>query len=487
MGEGCCDTTCLIWRDTGDDPIQGGVKDVGGSLNSVDTIENPSNLPHWEAVIGRSKKDSWKGKAGTLYWHPTHKFNVVGRKKVNRVGFRRACGGCNKMMKGVKESHCRTCLWNRQVWEQRDESAKTAKTAKTAETPSNLPHWEAVIGRSKKDVAAKEVASRRNAQRPSLDLLMAKQNIEEWPGFKLAKPSTRYAALNQKDGYAPYVVVLIGGTQLARACEDTSCCNVAQQNPDTKEYKWCIQHGGGRRCKGLEDGSRCPLGRSVNKKNDKDIWYGGRCVRCFCDSFPNDPLAINAKRWLNTREQTVVEVLKQAFPNHAWSLNKGFATGILQRPDMRINANRRRILLVEVDEDSHRSYSCAKERVREATFFTNAPLGATIVMLRFNPDSYTDLNGVKHPSCFRFNADSGVTIVDPKQRGQWKARCETLIAAVENYLDPETEVPPPQADRVIFSQELFYDDISGAPLGNAERARAKLKRLRLLKRLESTR
>jgi hypothetical protein len=177
----------------------------------------------------------------------------------------------------------------------------------------------------------------------------------------------------------------------------------------------------------------------------------------------------------------VVSVLKEAFPDRHWILDKGFAKGVAERPDMRLNARHRRIVLVEIDEDSHRSYECAKERAREAVFLANAPLGAEIVMLRFNPDSYEDYDGIKHPSCFKFNQEFGTTIVEPKQRKQWEARCADLIAAVENYLNPETDVPPPEDDRVIFSAELFYDNISGAPVGDAEHARAKFRKLGKLK------
>ena len=144
---------------------------------------------------------------------------------------------------------------------------------------------------------------------------------------------------------------------------------------------------------------------------------------------------------------------------------------------MRINARHRRIVIVEVDENSHRGYICSKERAREGIFFSNAPLGATLVMLRFNPDAYADYDGIKHPSCFMFNPKSGTVVVDPKQRKQWDARCADLIAAVQNYLDPSTEVPPPEEDRVIFSAELFYDNVSGAPQGDADRARAKFRKL----------
>lgn len=98
-------------------------------------------------------------------------------------------------------------------------------------------------------------------------------------------------------------------------------------------------------------------------------------------------------------------------------------------------------------------------------------------MLRFNPDHHTDYNGVHHPSCFKFNPTTGTMVVIPTQKKQWASRCKTLIAVVRNYLNPSTEVPPPEPDRVIFSQELFYDDISAAPDGETERASARFRAL----------
>ena len=134
-------------------------------------------------------------------------------------------------------------------------------------------------------------------------------------------------------------------------------------------------------------------------------------------------------------------------------------------------------MLIEIDEDSHRTYECAKERSREAVFVANSAIGSTIVMIRFNPDAYTDYDGKRHPSCFKFNQSSGTVVVNASQRKQWKERCEALIATVTNFLDPKTEVPPPEPDRVLFSAELFYDDVKGASTVDIERARARVRSL----------
>ena len=200
--------------------------------------------------------------------------------------------------------------------------------------------------------------------------------------------------------------------------------------------------------------------------------YDKRCVKCFCHSFPNDPRAVNAKRWLKAREQEVVAVLKEAFPQYRWTLDRNFAVGVLVRPDARVAAGDR-VVLVEIDEDSHRAYECSKERARETAFYRHRPKGATIVMIRFNPDAYVDLGGVKHASCFKYNTASGTVVVDPAQQAQWTARCETLVATVAYFLDPEEYVPTPAEagqERLILTTELFYDNIAGMP--KEERAKA---------------
>lgn len=465
--------------------------------------DNPKGLPIWNATRGSR---GWKGEAGVLYWHPKHKFQVVGVTHTGKVLFSRACIVCDKQTRGYKETHCGKCGGKGQVRHQCeilvDDSTGEKQCTNRAYhkddgihkcqkhyVASNLaeracPQCQSSLrshtredGLCKDCVRKNKVAVHLDAQRLALEALMKSEGIEEWPGSEAAKPKTRYAALNHLDGYRPYVAVL-SGKNSTRACGKRGCCNHAVTNPDTGEKMWCSQHGGGRRCQGVDKEEGCPLGRAIAEPNSKQaIWYDGLCVKCFCDAFPNEPRAINAKRWFKAREQEVVAVLKEAFPGRHWILDKGFAKGVLQRPDMRLNGRHRRIVIVEIDEDSHRSYECAKERAREAVFFANAPLGAEIVMLRFNPDSYEDYDGIKHPSCFKFNPTTGTVIVDPKQRKQWRNRCADLISAIKNYLNPETEVPPPEEDRVIFSAELFYDNISGAPVGDAERARAKKHRI----------
>jgi hypothetical protein len=122
-----------------------------------------------------------------------------------------------------------------------------------------------------------------------------------------------------------------------------------------------------------------------------------------------------------------------------------------------------RVIVVEIDEDSHRGYLCAKEREREVAFVTMSGRESTTVMIRFNPDKYVDYAGKKWPSCF---AQFGVA---KKQQAQWDDRVQTLIDTMRYVADSANELPPKQEERPCLTVELFYDDVAGTP--EAERRR----------------
>ena len=136
------------------------------------------------------------------------------------------------------------------------------------------------------------------------------------------------------------------------------------------------------------------------------------------------------------------------------------------------------MILVEIDEESHRPYSCSLERARETAFYRHRSKGVTIVMIRFNPDAYVDYVGKNHPSCFKYNKVSGTVVVNPAQKAQWTARCETLVATVAYFLDPLEYVPTPEEagqDRLILTTELFYDDIADMPEAERDKVLARKK------------
>jgi hypothetical protein len=282
-----------------------------------------------------------------------------------------------------------------------------------------------------------------------------------------ATPGIVYWHVSRLTKYVPYRTVVSGkggaNPKYMPACQD--CHQVAFRNVPKGPATHCKQHGGGKRCKGHDGSSGCPIGMSV-QMGKRDI-YDGLCVRCFCASFPNDPRAERARKSVHAREHAVRDVLSKAFPDYNWVFDKAYGTrmtfvGRRFRPDARV-AQGERVIIIEIDEQSHRGYLCAKEREREESF-VRQNRNKTVVMIRFNPDEYTDYKGVRHPSCFtNATKDNEVTHVHPKRKAAWQARIQELVNTVHNVLDPKFPLPPKQPDRPLLICELFYDDVMATP------------------------
>jgi len=214
----------------------------------------------------------------------------------------------------------------------------------------------------------------------------------------------------------------------------------------------------------------CPNKTMINTGSNR---YGDHCPRCFVRKHANatDP-ALQArvkatKSYIHARELTVREFLEGAFPGYRWTFDRRLI-GTLKRPDARVCASDR-VIIVEVDEDSHRTYTCSTERDRELEFYEHFK-PRKIVLIRFNPDKYTDLDGeTVVPGCFAWSTTRASTIVAPKQQAQWDARLAYLKEVIEMWALPEAVVPEPQEGRCVFTHELFYDNVVDS-VDDAERA-----------------
>jgi hypothetical protein len=283
---------------------------------------------------------------------------------------------------------------------------------------------------------------------------------------KDAAKGTVYWHVNKETKYVPYRAIVVGSrTQYQRACQ--WCHQLAFSNTPKGERTHCVQHGGGKRCLGPVGCEECPLGFSVHL--GKGDVYDGRCVRCFCASFPDDPRAARARSSVHVREHATTDELKKHFPDYNWVFDKTFShrtflVGVSTRfrPDARTTQGER-VIIIEIDEQSHRGYLCAKEREREESF-VKQNRNKTVVMIRFNPDEYTDYKGVRHPSCFtRATNEREVPHVPSKRKADWQARIQELANTVRNVLDPKFPLPPKQPDRPLLICELFYDDVLATP------------------------
>jgi len=274
---------------------------------------------------------------------------------------------------------------------------------------------------------------------------------------------TKHWSMNQLDDDRPWLVVK-GADKFAAACQHAGCDSAAKNDGRGGKATVCAPHGGSRRCfgaSGVKGG--CPNDCTV-----ADIEkYDGMCVRCFCAATPDDPRSKAAKKHFQAKEQTVRTFLETAFPEYNWTFNTtwnrpGAVEGRLRyRPDARTMISDR-VIIVEIDEHSHASYDCAKERVREATFVAIAASGGrTVVLLRINPDGYTDDHGRHFPTCFKLSKQSDLVAVDPAQKKQWEDRLAELAERVRFFLNPSNPIPPPQVGRPCHTVEIAYHDVAG--------------------------
>jgi len=171
--------------------------------------------------------------------------------------------------------------------------------------------------------------------------------------------------------------------------------------------------------------------------------YKGYCIRCFVHMFPDEPVT----RGFKTKESTVVQWIKEKYPDKRWIFDRKVDNGCSRfRPDIFLDLLTHS-LIIEIDENQHESYENMCENKRMMSLFEdlgNRPL----VLIRFNPDSYTNLHGTDVKSCFVYTNQNGLpSIRDPKK---WNERLETLKNCIDHHINtvPEKE---------ITVEHLYYD------------------------------
>jgi hypothetical protein len=107
------------------------------------------------------------------------------------------------------------------------------------------------------------------------------------------------------------------------------------------------------------------------------------------------------------------------------------------------------VLVVEVDEDSHASYDCSCENKRLMQLSEDVD-HRPLVMIRFNPDSYTDPAGNLRSSCWARNG-KGITVLCKARLPDWKARLAMLVRTIKFWA---THAPEKTVDVI----ELFMSD-----------------------------
>ena len=175
-----------------------------------------------------------------------------------------------------------------------------------------------------------------------------------------------------------------------------------------------------------------------NKKHE------GYCLFCYVNLFPDKPITRNYK----TKEKDVVDRILKLFPDFTWVSDKKIQDGCSKRrPDLLLDMGTH-IIIVEIDENGHTDYECLCENKRLMEISQDLNF-RPIVFIRFNPDDYIDINGIKIKSCWKINKVTGLLNIDTKKQNEWDMRINVLIDQIEHWINNASE-------KMIEIIELFY-------------------------------
>jgi hypothetical protein len=214
---------------------------------------------------------------------------------------------------------------------------------------------------------------------------------------------------------------------------------------------YCKECGGGAICKHDKIRSCCKI--CDGKYLCKSSWcetignpkYEGYCLACFVNN-PENQNKPNVRNY-KTKEKDVVDRITQTFKNVTWIADKKVKDGCSRRrPDLLLDMGSH-IIIVEIDENKHTDYDCSCEHKRLMELSQDLQ-HRPIVFIRFNPDDYTNQDGILVKSCWKLNNLGVVQIAKNKQK-EWEERIETLKQQIQYWIDNPTE-------KTVEIIELFY-------------------------------
>jgi hypothetical protein len=171
--------------------------------------------------------------------------------------------------------------------------------------------------------------------------------------------------------------------------------------------------------------------------------YNGYCLPCCIQICPEIKVCQNYK----TKEKDVVDRITQTFTNFSWVADKKVQDGCSRRrPDLLLDMGSH-ILIVEIDENKHTDYDCSCEHKRLMELSQDLQ-HRPVVFIRFNPDDYTNQEGILVKSCWKLNKLGVMTIPRNKQK-EWEHRIDCLKQQIQYWIDNLSE-------KTIEIVELFY-------------------------------
>ena len=216
--------------------------------------------------------------------------------------------------------------------------------------------------------------------------------------------------------------------KLKSRCKDCGGSSICEHNRQKSRCKDC---GGSELCK-------TPLceTRAIKK-------YNGYCLPCCIQVCPDIEVTRNYK----TKEKYVVDRIKERYNDFDWIADKIIKDGCSKRrPDLILDLTTH-LIIVEVDENKHSSYDCSCENKRLMELSKDVG-HRPFVFIRFNPDAYTNIEGIRISSCWKSNKLGIMTISKTKEK-EWSERIETLLGEISYWMENLSE-------KTVQIIELFY-------------------------------
>lgn len=222
------------------------------------------------------------------------------------------------------------------------------------------------------------------------------------------------------------------------------CTTQASFNyPGITKAEYCVQHYKENmvniyslRCKSTE----CDI---IIRYNNK---YDGYCITCFKKIFPDNKIVNN----YGAKEKVVRIFIKNIFIDKNWQFNKMIKKyGTAYIPDILLEFDKYNII-IEIDEYQHSNYDEEKEERR--IFDLYEFLQKKLVIIRFNPDGYTDIehNYIKSPWIYN---NTILEISDDNEiKENWNNRLNILQKNIEEFIEKE---PIDEINEI----KLFYNEI----------------------------
>jgi hypothetical protein len=230
-----------------------------------------------------------------------------------------------------------------------------------------------------------------------------------------------------------------------KECDGSAFCEHGKQKSRCKEChgsQICKHDKRKERCKECDGYELC---KNEWCETNGNIKYEGYCMPCFVNNPENQDKP--AMRNYKTKEKDVVDRITQTFTNFTWVADKKVQDGCSRRrPDLLLDMGFH-IIIVEVDENKHTDYDCSCENKRLMELSQDLQ-HRPIVFIRFNPDDYTNQDGILVKSCWKLNKLGVMQITKTKQK-EWEERIETLKQQIQYWIDNTTE-------KTIEIIELFY-------------------------------